>query len=332
MQGPPDLRPLELGELVDRTISFWRAHLKPLFALGVGFQLVIYALSKALSIGLLRTLKTDGGMHDLPMQLALVAGMFGILFLLMWIYWVNGVAISAYAVPALLHQDASPGAAMRRTISRFAATTSSLFGYGLLSVGVVALWFVPAGALLALTGAFTERGLFNSSANALAGSGGASPIIAIALTVLWMFGSFFILIWIWIRLAVAGPVLAAEELGGVSTLTRSWSLVSGRVAPGLMGRVTVRAGVVFAVVMILLVVVNLLLSIPTMVVTAIALALHGATTTPPESMLVPAELVRTVGMGLFAPITWVFAAVFYLDLRVRKEGLDLELQLAPETV
>ena len=83
-KAPPDLRPLELGELIDRTISFWRAHLKPLFALGVGFQLVIYALSKAVSVSLLHTLKSDGGAADLPMQLALVAGMLVIAVLLMW--------------------------------------------------------------------------------------------------------------------------------------------------------------------------------------------------------------------------------------------------------
>ena len=325
MQGPPDLRPLELGELVDRTISFWRAHLKPLFALGVGFQLVIYALSKAMSVSLLHVMKSDGGLTDLPLLLALLAGTLVVLVVLMWTYWANGVAISAYAVPALLNREASPGAAMRRTFSRFGALSSSLIAYGLLSIGAVVLWFIPAGALLAFSGVLVGNGVQDALR-------GVSPgaLSAVALTVFWMFGSLLVLIWIWIRLAVAGPILAAEDLGGISTLTRSWRLVSGRVAPGLMGRVTVRAGVVFAVVMILLVVVNLLLTIPTLVVTAVAFSLHGATTTPPEAMLVPAELVRTVGMGLFTPITWVFAAVFYLDLRVRKEGLDLELKLAPE--
>jgi hypothetical protein len=46
--------------------------------------------------------------------------------------------------------------------------------------------------------------------------------------------------------------------------------------------------------------------------------------------MVPIELVQVLAKGLFGPIAWVLASVFYLDLRVRKEGLDLELSLAPE--
>ena len=34
------LRPLGLGELIDRSINFWRAHWKPLFQLLLAFQLV----------------------------------------------------------------------------------------------------------------------------------------------------------------------------------------------------------------------------------------------------------------------------------------------------
>src|SRR5690348_5845123 len=72
---PQDLRPLELGELIDRTITFWRAHLKPLFALGLGFELVIYAFAKALSLGLLRLSAGDPSSQDLPSILALSAGL-----------------------------------------------------------------------------------------------------------------------------------------------------------------------------------------------------------------------------------------------------------------
>src|SRR5207244_5838915 len=42
-----DLRPLTLGEVVDRSASLWRAHWKALFQLYLGFQLGEFVLLKA---------------------------------------------------------------------------------------------------------------------------------------------------------------------------------------------------------------------------------------------------------------------------------------------
>lgn len=316
-QAPSALRPLELGELFDRTITFWRSHLKPLFALGVGFQLVVYALSKALSIGLVRlTQDKSAATPELPMLVGITVGMMVIAALLMWTYWANGVAISAYVAPLLLQQEATPRTALRRTFSRLGPITTSLLAYGLLSMGVMVLWFTPAGVVLTLSGA-------------MQGSTSAR-LVALGLFSLWGVGALFLLLWVCIRLAVCGPVLATEELGGVGTLRRSWRLISGRISGGLLGRVTVRAGVVFAVAVLVLMAVNLVLSIPVFVITLISTMSHPDAAMARQAILVPAELLRVAGMGLFEPITWVFAVVFYLDLRVRKEGLDLELQLTSE--
>src|SRR5689334_1764996 len=41
-----DLRPLSLGEIIDRSASIWRAHWQALFKLFVGFQLAGYILLK----------------------------------------------------------------------------------------------------------------------------------------------------------------------------------------------------------------------------------------------------------------------------------------------
>ena len=41
-----DLRPLSLGEIIDRAATIWRTHWKALFKLFLGFQLATYVLMK----------------------------------------------------------------------------------------------------------------------------------------------------------------------------------------------------------------------------------------------------------------------------------------------
>jgi hypothetical protein len=47
----------------------------------------------------------------------------------------------------------------------------------------------------------------------------------------------------------------------------------------------------------------------------------------PQMLLVPAELLQVVGQAVFNPLGLVFYAMFYLDMRMRREGLDLERRL-----
>ncbi len=47
----------------------------------------------------------------------------------------------------------------------------------------------------------------------------------------------------------------------------------------------------------------------------------------PQALLVPAELFQVVGQSFFTPLALVFSAMFYLDMRMRREGLDLERRL-----
>jgi hypothetical protein len=70
--------------------------------------------------------------------------------------------------------------------------------------------------------------------------------------------------------------------------------------------------------------------------TLIVGALYGAgftagntlTDVVPLALLVPLQLLQTVLGALVAPLYVVFQTFFYVDMRVRREGLDLELALA----
>jgi hypothetical protein len=47
----------------------------------------------------------------------------------------------------------------------------------------------------------------------------------------------------------------------------------------------------------------------------------------PQSLAIPAELLQVVVQALFGSIAMTLASLFYVDMRVRREGLDIESQL-----
>ncbi|NLV54496.1 MAG: hypothetical protein GXY13_02675 [Acidimicrobiales bacterium] len=108
--------------------------------------------------------------------------------------------------------------------------------------------------------------------------------------------------------AVAVPVLLTEDRGAIDSLRRSQELVRGRFWP-VLG--TILAGGLLASVL------QGVLVGPTLILTFV-----GA------SFLVTSiltGLAQIVGVALTTPFVAALTAVVYVDLRVRKEGFDLEL-------
>jgi hypothetical protein len=121
-------------------------------------------------------------------------------------------------------------------------------------------------------------------------------------------------IWIAGRWLVGAPALLAEDLGPVNALGRSWQLVEGR---------WWRTVGIFLVVVIM---------------TTLALAIMGATggaiigLVPGLSDDLRGALVQVTGSlsgALVLPVSYIAITLMYYDLRVRREGLDLD-QLAQQ--
>jgi hypothetical protein len=55
---------------------------------------------------------------------------------------------------------------------------------------------------------------------------------------------------------------------------------------------------------------------------------HTVDDVVPQLILVPVQLVQVVLGALVAPLFEALKVMFYVDMRVRREGLDLELKLA----
>lgn len=328
-----DLRPLRLGELIDRSATFWRAHWLPLFRLAVGFQLVQFIFLKANQLISSRYLPAMNGalaemMKDDPAgTLRQVAVGFGLLtvvaFATLFVSQLAGVATTFYVYPRLLAREDGPG--VRTSLERGLSRGGVTLGAFLLSMG----WTAVVGVGFLLPGA----GLLAGGA-ALAGS--ASPAGAAALVVLGgvflALGSIALVLWFLIRFLLTAQVVALEGAGPLQVFRRTDTLSSGRVGEGVDGIVKVRLMVLVTVIGALLLIVSLVASMPTLLLGAA----YGATLEPghtvndvaPQALLVPLELVEVVLGSLFAPLYAVFQVFFYVDMRVRREGLDLELKLA----
>lgn len=116
-------------------------------------------------------------------------------------------------------------------------------------------------------------------------------------------------IWLVIRFTMAGPALVLERLGPVQALRRSFTLTKGRWWP-ILG-VTLLSGLVTG--------------IPSSIVNSlINTILKGLGGNNAAFEFVWAALSGTVSAALFSPLSAAISVFLYFDLRVRKEGFDLQ--------
>ena len=126
-------------------------------------------------------------------------------------------------------------------------------------------------------------------------------------------------------------VIATEPVRAFGAFKRADALSSGRVMQGIEGLVKVRLTVLVTVIGGVLLIVSIVASLPTLIAGAASGASfepgHTLTDVLPLAILVPLQLVQTVLGALVAPLYVVFQTFFYVDMRVRREALDLELAL-----
>ncbi len=98
-----------------------------------------------------------------------------------------------------------------------------------------------------------------------------------------------------------------------------------------MNRVKVRATVLITVVAAIVTAVGVVAGLPTLFLQFTYGHLFDPARADPDavplSLLIPAELLQIFAQSAVGPLYVIFGVMFYLDLRVRREGLDLELKL-----
>ena len=149
---------------------------------------------------------------------------------------------------------------------------------------------------------------------ALAGAGADGA--AVALGILGFFGLLVYFAWVYARTALTTPALVLEKQGVIAGLKRGWTLTRGsfwRVF-GIMLLTNIIVGVVASIV-----------TVPASLITTIT----GMNPLGAGSLAVNG-IATVVGTVVTTPFTAAVVALLYIDLRMRREGLDVVLARAAE--
>lgn len=139
---------------------------------------------------------------------------------------------------------------------------------------------------------------------------------------------FVMTIWVLIRLLMAVPVVVLEVAGPWTALRRSWQLVQGnwwRVF-GINLLAAIVVGVIAGVISLPFGLLRILIEGGGSLVTGL-----GGTVKPTVLALIVSAIGGIVATTCTRPISAGVSVLLYADLRMRKEGLDLQLQQAGQT-
>lgn len=315
-QGPPPaakpgvipLRPLGVGEILDGAVStmrtYWRTVLGISLAVAVFTEIIVILLQ---GLVLNDSASTDAlddpsatvgeltralGDTLLSSGVVLLITLLGTIVATALLTMVTSRAVLGKSVTtAEAWQDAKP------QLPRLIGLTLLL---PLIGMAIVAAGSVP-GVLIAVAGA-TDAG--------------------ISLAVLGGFAALIVAVWLLVRFSLASPALMLEKQGVKKSMTRSAKLVRGS-----WWRV-------FGIQLLAAIIANVVASIIVIPFTLIAGALSGDGVTGfldsgtgdlGWTFLIVSGIGSVIGSMLTFPITAGVTVLLYVDQRIRREALDLEL-------
>jgi hypothetical protein len=313
---PAELRPLTLGELLDRTFSYYRDHFWTFVGIAAPAQAVVVATTLlVMFVGLTsltgfnpRDAKTPVQIFArlIPLYLSTIINAFVSCFAMT----VAAGATSAAVSKIHLGVDVSIADAYRGLKGQV-GRLAGLFGmFILISLGayvvMIAVTLLPGAAVVTLA----PLGIGRTAAG----------VIAFVLVLLGAIGGTILAFRLALRYTLAIPSLVLERLGPVKALGRS-----SRLAKGSLGRIFLACLLMFLIVMV----VTFTCETPFWAAGAI-MGLKLAHN--PIWLSAPASIAGGVGAAFGYPLLLIVLPLFYYDARVRKEGYDLQVMMPPEGV
>ncbi len=140
----------------------------------------------------------------------------------------------------------------------------------------------------------------------LLASVGGGPV-AVLIAILALLGLIPALIFVYVRTVVAVPAIVLERASGWHGLQRSWQLTKGRFWPtlGRLALLAIIAGIISSVV-------------------AAIFELPGGALFPSNSFVFD-QVASAIAAVFVGPITYIGVTLLYYDIRIRKEGFDIEM-------
>jgi hypothetical protein len=291
--GGASLRPLGIGDVIDRVFGIYRARALGLFVLGMILFVAVVIAWIILTIAFALTgLSTFARLSTQPTNdpAALLASpafadLIGGLLLYSAIGWLITLLIGAVFTGAVIDAAAAAHLGQEHSLSRSLGIGFRSSGRVFLAGLIASVAVVLIGLVYSIITGFIENNL-----------------ILFALSCVY----FFVLFYVQASWFVSPVVATIERHGPVSSLRRSWQLSAGfrwRIV-GLF----ILLIVLFLVLLFLTIVIVGLLTAANRGLGAIALFIALFAAVP-----------------LWMPLFFGTMTVLYYDLRVRKEGLDLQL-------
>ena len=311
--APVDLRPLTTSELIDRGFALYRAN----FA---GFLLLALLCQTAPLLGqiLVTTLKLDPSQSefwDRPQTFFTKMGVIICVNLTtMLIVFCFEVVITFFIADAYLGQIPSVTASLRKfaTCSLGAIWTCAL---NWLCIGLTLLFPFLAVAVIYFYLLFHPPLEF-------------IPILVFSgVSLLFLVASFAPVLIVFMRLMVTIPALALEGRAGWKAIRRSSALVRYDPGLGLLYWGEMRLSFLLLPLFIIELLILSLTSLP--------LTLHqfgelmrngssGQMSPPPDSIMILSQILTFLAGSLILPLYSIATTLFYYDIRIRREGFDLE--------
>ncbi|MFE2097965.1 glycerophosphoryl diester phosphodiesterase membrane domain-containing protein [Streptomyces sp. NPDC059468] len=318
--GPPPaakpgvipLRPLGVGEILDGAVSTMRTYWRTVLGISLTVS-VLTQLSVILLQGLLlKDSATTSALNDrsaTPSEIlqavgALMAGT-GLVAVITVVGTIVATALlTTVTSRAVLGKPVSTGEAWRDARPQVPKLFGLLLLLGLISVGVLLCGALP-GILVAVAG----------------GNRAAS----IAVVVLGVLAAAVVAVWLTVRFSLASPALMLERQSIVKSMSRSAKLVRGSWWRVL--GIQLLAGLIA----------NIVSSLVVIPFTLVAAAVSGDGTvglfspdapSPGWSFLIISGIGSVIGTMITLPINAGVIVLLYIDQRIRREALDLELARA----
>jgi hypothetical protein len=312
--GVIPLRPLGVGEILDGAVTTIRRNPAPM----LGLSAIVAVITQLLGVGLgyllfqdvadLQSLSPTASFVEVINALAGLVGASAIVVIVTWIATVLLTGILTVVVSrAVLGEKPTVGQAWAAARPRLPRLLLLTFVYSL-------IWLIPflvtavAGVLLAAAG--------------LGDEGVAATVVILILI------AIPVSVWLYVRYALSGPALMLEStsrsdtgaprpIGVFGALRRSAELVRGswwRLF-GILLLILLIAGIISQVI-----------SVP------FALPAFFLDQPPSDSQFLITLIISALGgivaATITAPFTAAATALLYVDRRIRREGLDIELARA----
>jgi len=290
----PTLKPLGVGDVLDRTFNLYKQRPLLFIALSAIWYLLLVIVFVVLAIAVFAS-AIASFVRESPTDIdpATLAGAisgfiaFLIVGILVAILLFSAQSSSLIRAGALryLGKEANVGEAFGSGVR----ASPRVFLAGVLAFVLIALFWAAAFIVAALIGAITQ-------------SGGLT-FVAIFLAVCVALVGTFYLTASWL---VAPIVIVVEGLGPIAALSRAWGLSSGN-RWRIIG-------------------IQALLALLNVVLSALISAVFAIGGQADQTMtIVIQNLANFASTIVWAPVEWLAFTVLYYDLRVRKEAFDLQL-------